>query len=373
MNKPLLISSLVALCASSALGVGSAIAADMTPILSNGPQRSANEERANKAMGLMLHRTLFAEGDPQLAADIVMDPQFINHDVEEPSGAQNFADFFLKPKEFGNPQAPRGGGARAASPSSLQRLFIVTDGDLTNMAYPTEGDADPGRRFASNMMEVKNSRVMQWWFSGPTNMDSSPGAQAARGGAAPNGAPPAGGARAGGPPTAPDFSKYYPEMGNVTVGMQSVVPLGAATTREQREANKKVVASFVDEFFNKKNYAIADRLLASDLKNHAEGQPSGAAAFAAYAKANPAKVVGIKTDAVLFTIAEGELVNIGYPVMHNDDPGAWFAQNLMRVKDGRIVEWWFSGYPYGSPREVNPWNKLGYNPRAAALKAGAKK
>jgi hypothetical protein len=46
--------------------------------------------------------------------------------------------------------------------------------------------------------------------------------------------------------------------------------------------------------------------------------------------------VGEKTDAVLFMIAEGELVNIGYP--------------------------------YGAPRFVNPWNKPGYKPRAAAVK-----
>ena len=362
MNKNLLVFLGSVLCS------GMVPAADMTPILSNGPQRSANEERASKAMGLMLHRTLFAEGDPQLAADIVMAPQFVNHDVEEPSGAQNFADFFLRPKEFRNPQPARGGGAHAAAPQALQRLFIVTDGDLTNMAYPTQGnDQDPGRRFASNMMEVKNGRVTQWWFSGPTNMDMSPGAQRARApGAAPNGA------RAGGPPSPPDYSKFYPQAGNVTVGMQSIIPLGAATTREQREANKKLVATFVDTFFNRRNYAEGEKLLATDLKNHIEGQPSGAAAFAAFAKANPAKVVGEKTDAVLFAIAEGELVNIGWPVTHNGDPGAWFAQNLVRVKDGRIVEWWFSGYPYGKPRFVNPWNRPGYDPRAAAV-AGATK
>jgi predicted SnoaL-like aldol condensation-catalyzing enzyme len=360
----------------AALGAGAVMAADMTPLLSNGPMRSVTEERANKAMGLMLHRTLFAEGDPQLAVDIVMNPQFINHDVEEPSGAQNFADFFLKPADFQNPNAQPSRPPRAASPQALQRLFVVTDGDLTNMAYPTQGNnEDPGRRFASNMMEVKSGRVTQWWFSGPTNMDSSPGAARAGGPGAPGGAPPAGAApgaaaRGGGAPPAaqapPDYSKWYPEMGNTTVSMQSIIPLGAATSRAQRDANKQVVAKFVDEFFNKKNYAIADSLLAKDLKNHGDGQPSGAD-FAVYAKANPAKVIGEKTDAVLFMIAEGELVNIGYPVTHNDDPGAWFAQNLLRVKDGKIVEWWFSGYPYGAPRFVNPWNKLGYNPRAAKV------
>jgi predicted SnoaL-like aldol condensation-catalyzing enzyme len=352
----------------ASLAMGAAAAADMKPILSNGPARSLTEERANKAMGLMLHRTLFAEGDPQLAADMVMSPQFINHDVEEPSGAQNFANFFLKPKEFQNPNAQPSRPPHAATPAQLTRLFIVTDGDLTNMAYPQRGDnEDPGRRFASNMMEVKHGRVTQWWFGGPTNMDTSPGAARAGGPPPAGAAPPPAGAPPAAAPAPPDYSKFYPELGNTTVSMQAIVPLGAATTRAQRDANEQVVATFVDQFFNKKNDAIADSLLAKDIKNHAEGQPSGAD-FVAYARANPAKVVGEKTDAVLFMIAEGELVNIGYPVTHNGDPGAWFAQNLVRVKDGRIVEWWFSGYPYGAPRFVNPWNKLGYKPRAVLSK-----
>lgn len=40
------------------------------------------------------------------------------------------------------------------------------------------------------------------------------------------------------------------------------------------------------------------------------------------------------------------------------DPGAWYGQNLLRVKNGKIVEWWFSGYPAGSGRELNPWNSI---------------
>ena len=45
-------------------GLGAAHAADMTPLLANGPERSIAQERANKAIGLLFHRTLFAEGEP---------------------------------------------------------------------------------------------------------------------------------------------------------------------------------------------------------------------------------------------------------------------------------------------------------------------
>ena len=374
------VATLVAFLIASA----AAQAADMTPILDNGPDRSAREEHANKAMGLMLHRTLFAEGDPQLAADIVMDPNFINHDIEEASGADGFANFFLKPAEYRNPNARPAGAPHAAGPAALMRLFIVTDNDITMMAYPTQGEnLDPGSRFASNMMEVKHNRVTQWWFSGPTNSDMSvpagpppggaPGAGApgaAGAGAPPAGAPPAGAPPAGAAPAArradPDYSKWYPEMGPITVSMQSIIPLGATTTRAERDANKKLVADFFDAFFNRKDASAASKYLSADLKNHIAGQPSGKD-FVAFAQNNQAKVTADRTDAVLFNLAEGELVDIGWPAPQNGDPGAWYAQNLLRVKGGKIVEWWYSGFPYGSPRAgLNPYNRLGYSARGQA-------
>ncbi|MFT3906753.1 MAG: hypothetical protein QM718_10655 [Steroidobacteraceae bacterium] len=350
------------------LAASTAGATDLTPILSNGPARSEREERANKAMGLMLSRTLFSEGDPLLAADIVMDANFVNHDVEEPSGADNFAGFFITPEKYGNPGGSRSSGPKAAAPTALRRLFIITDGDLTMMAYPTQG-GDPGRRFASNMMETKRGRVTQWWFSGPTQEDRSALAGkpiAPLPSAPPPAKAPAAASAAAQPKpaaTPPDFTQWYPESGNTTVSMQSVIPLGAPTSREQRDANKKMVVEFLDAFFNRKDDSAATRYLAADLRNHGENQPSGES-FARFARANPDKVAPSRVDSLLFTIAEGELVAVGYPAPINGDPGAWYAQNLFRVRDGKIVEWWYSGFPYGSPRYANPWNKLGYSPAA---------
>lgn len=356
----------------AALSCGAAHAADMTPLLNNGPAVSERQEYDNKALGLLFHRTLFAEGDPQLAADLLMDPNFINHDVEEASGAQGFANFFLNPTEYHNPNPTRSSGPHAAPPAALMRLFVVTDGDLTMMAYPTrEPDLDPGARFGSNMFETQHGRVTQWWYSGPTNFDP-----AARG-AAPAGAPPAA-AAAGAPApapmpqTPPDYSRWYPQSGTTVVSMQAVIPQGAVTSRAERDANKKLVASFFDAFFNQKNYAAAQSYLSSDLKSHVIGSSQGGA-FADYARSNRAKVTAEKTDSVLFLLAEGELVDIGWPVPHNGDPGAWYAQNLLRVKNGKITEWWYSGYPNGSPRLVNPYNALGYDPRSAAAGGAAGK
>lgn len=351
-----------------ALLIGSAaIAADMTPILSNGPGRSDREEYANKALGLLFHRTLFAEGDPQLAADLIMSPNFINHDKDEASGAENFAQFFLQPEKFKNPSPMRSTGPHTADANALTRLYSVTDGDITMMAYAGMGTGDPGARFGSNMFETKQGKVTQWWWSGPTNTDMAmmPPAEGMNAGAtgmagAAPGAPAgpsaaaAGGMAAGAAATPTDFTKWYAEKGITIVGMPMVINNGKAT-RAERDANKKLVTEFFDEFFNKKNYAVASKYLAENLINHSADQPSGKD-FVAYAQKNQDKVTAPKTDQVLFLLADGELVDIGWPSPRFGDPGAWYGQNLLRVKGGKIVEWWFSGYPTGKGRELNPWN-----------------
>lgn len=366
MNKKL--AALLTLLIGSA-----AVAADMTPILSNGPGRSEREEYANKALGLLFHRTLFSEGDPQLAADLIMSANFINHDKDEASGGDNFAQFFLNPEKFKNPTPNRSSGPHTADASALTRLYSVTDGDITMMAYAGMGAGDPGARYGSNMFETKQGKVTQWWWSGPTNTDMptmaegmNAGAAGMAAGAAP-GAPPAGAVPGATPPggmaagaapaaasTPTDFTQWYADKGITIVGMPMVINNGKAT-RAERDANKKLVTEFFDEFFNKKNYAVAAKYLSDDLKNHSADQPSGKD-FVAYAQKNQDKVTAPKTDAVLFLLADGELVDIGWPSARFGDPGAWYGQNLIRVKGGKIVEWWFSGYPTGKGRELNPWN-----------------
>jgi predicted SnoaL-like aldol condensation-catalyzing enzyme len=335
---------------------GSALAADMTPILSNGPGRSDREEYANKALGLLFHRTLFAEGDPQLAADLIMAANFVNHDVDEASGGENFAQFFLNPTKFHN-NNPNRYAPHTTTAAQLTRLFSVTDSDITMMAYPGEGSGDPGAQFASNMFETKQGKVTQWWFSGPLQgaMGPPPNAQGGMtAGTSPTSAPNSAGMAAA--PVTRDFTKWYPQAGNTIVGMPMVIPNGMAT-RVERDANKKLVAEFFNEFFNNQNYAAASKYLSADLKSHIKDSPQGSA-FVDYAKSNKNKVTAPNTDQVLFLLADGELVDIGWPRVINDDPGAWYGQNLLRVKNGKIVEWWFSGYPNGEPHKANPWNSI---------------
>jgi predicted SnoaL-like aldol condensation-catalyzing enzyme len=81
---------------------------------------------------------------------------------------------------------------------------------------------------------------------------------------------------------------------------------------------------------------------------HVDGAPSGAA-FARFARDNRAKVTAPDTRKFLFLMGEGDIVLVGFPVELLGDPGAWYAQNILRVKDGKITEWWYSGYPEGKP------------------------
>jgi len=319
-----------------------ALAADLTPILSNGPSLTDRQEHVAKAIALSFDVTLFGESDPQLAADLYADPSFKNHDVEEPSGAQNYANFFLKPKEYGNPNAMPRSGPKVPAARAITRLFTITDGDITMMAYPSADPGDPGGKFASNMMEVKNGRVAQWWFSGPSeggSMGPPPGGAAPRRTAAAP-APTT-------PPPAPDYTQYYPVPGVPTAGMPVIINVGTGT-RAERDANKQLVTDFFNSFFNN-NDSSAAQYLSPDLKCHVTGCAQGAD-FAAFATRNKATVTSADTSKVLFLLAEGNLVDIGFPVYVDGDPGGWYTQNLVRVENGKITEWWYSSRARGAPR-----------------------
>jgi len=330
MHRPLMRAAILA----AGLTTTAALAADLTPIIPAGPTLTDQQEHVKKAVALSFDRTLFGESDPQLAADLFADPNFINHDIEEPSGAQDYANFFLKPLEYGNPDKHPRNGPKVAAAGAITRLFVVTDGNITMMAYPSAGIGDPGGQFGSNMMEVKNNRVTQWWFSGPSEGGPPPGSAPA---AAPTG-----------PRKQPDFTPYYPVPGTVTAGMPTVINDGTATP-DQRAANKKLVTDFWNAFFNQGNTAAAARYLSPDLKSHVPNTPQGTA-FADFATKNKATVTSADTSKTLFLLAEGNLVDIGFPVPFDGDPGAWYTQNLVRVENGKITEWWYSSRAPGAPR-----------------------
>ncbi|MGC3979752.1 MAG: hypothetical protein QM808_00650 [Steroidobacteraceae bacterium] len=312
------------------------------PLLSNGPELTQAQEDLNEHLAITWHRNIMG-GDRTLGLSLT-DRNFIQHDVEEPSGSIEFVEFFTQP---GGPPGPDGGPRSAANaalkaqaeaakaagkplpatplrpvtaPALQTRLFAITDGALSFWAYGSRG-GDPGRFFGSNLVEVKNGKVTQEWYSGPTFTLPSD-AKAA------------------------DPAQWYPAPYQQVANTQFVVPIATATIA-QREANKKLVSDFWDAFFVRKEAAAA-QLLSPTLRNHIVDQPSGAE-FANFARQNPGKVTSPKIDRPLFVMGEGDLVIIGYPVELLSDPGAWYTTNMVRVKEGKIVEWWYSGYPEGHP------------------------
>lgn len=312
------------------------------PLLSTGAERTPAQEDFNELTALTWHRNIMG-GDRVLGLSLT-DRNFIQHDVEEPSGSVEFVEFFAQP---GGPPGPNGGSRapanaalkaqaeaakaagkplpatppKPAAPLALQtRLFAITDGDLTLWAYASRG-GDPGRFFGSNLAEVKSGKVTQEWYSGPT-FSLPADAKAA------------------------DPAQWYPGPYPQVANIQFVLPINAASTA-QRETNKKLVSDFWDAMFVRKE-AAASQLLSPNLRNHIADQPSGAE-FATFVRQNPGKVTAPKIDRPLFVMGEGDLVAIAFPVELLSDPGAWYAMNLVRVKDGKIVEWWYSGYPEGSP------------------------
>lgn len=312
------------------------------PLLNNGGERTQRQEDFTELTALTWHRNIMG-GDRVLGLSLT-DRNFIQHDVEEPSGSVEFVEFFAQP---GGPPGPDGGArspanaalkaqaeaAKAAgkplpatpprpiTPLALQtRLFAITDGDLTLWAYASRG-GDPGQFFGSNLAEVKNGKVTQQWYSGPTF--SVPADTKAA-----------------------DPAQWYPGPYAQVANVQFVVPINAASMA-QRDANKKLVGDFWDAMFVRKE-STAAQYLSPNLRNHIANQPSGAE-FASFARQNPGKVTAPQIDRPLFVMGEGDLVAIGFPVELLSDPGAWYAMNLVRVQDGKIVEWWYSGYPQGHP------------------------
>jgi predicted SnoaL-like aldol condensation-catalyzing enzyme len=311
------------------IGIGSACAANMnmTPILSTGAKSTQEQDEASNLLALQFVREFFNHGtmNASQAAEAFLAPDFQNHDPDEPSGSKGFANWVNRNRK----------AELKPTPEPL-RLLVMSDGDLTLFVYPNRNADDPASTLGSNLFSHKDGKLTAWYYSGP---------QAGQGGPPAAPPPPAAGTTAAAPaaPPAPppprDYSKMYQ---GYTASNGSVVIMNAgASSAAERAANKKLVLNFWNDFFVHKK-ASAAKALSPALTNHVPGQPSGAE-FAAYATRNPFNVTAQKLDDVLFTIAQGDLVAIGFPFPVNGDPGAHYLTNLVRVKEGKIVDWWFSG------------------------------
>ncbi|MGC3983059.1 MAG: hypothetical protein QM808_17535 [Steroidobacteraceae bacterium] len=330
--------SLLAMTVAATLCMSAAFAQTAAPILPNGAAATQTQDDANKDLVMKFMRDFFNHGQMSAnqAAELYLARDFQNHDPDEPSGNLAFAGFVSKR------------GSTAVTPEPL-RLLVMTEGDLTLFVYPNKSSDDPASSFGSNLFSHKNGKLTAWWYSGPmANQGMPPGGDGMGADGMAAGGMGAEGMAAGAAPgmaaaaPTPDYSKLYKGY-TASTGASVVMSTGTASIT-QRAANKKLVLSFINDFFVQKKSDVANKYLATSLKNHSKDQPSGSE-FATYAAKNADKVTAPKTNQILFSIADGDMVAVAHPMPVNGDPGGHYALNLARVQDNKIVDWWYSGYP----------------------------
>ncbi|WP_175796473.1 nuclear transport factor 2 family protein [Burkholderia anthina] len=105
------------------------------------------------------------------------------------------------------------------------------------------------------------------------------------------------------------------------------------------EANRQLVLTFYDRFFNKHEAVEAAAVVADDYKQHNPHVPDGKKPFVSYFvgafQKNPESCVRIVRSA-----ADGDLVYLHvHATEHPGDRGEAVV-DIFRVQDGRIVEHW---------------------------------
>ncbi|AOK20097.1 hypothetical protein WT26_30345 [Burkholderia cepacia] len=105
------------------------------------------------------------------------------------------------------------------------------------------------------------------------------------------------------------------------------------------EANRQLVLTFYDRFFNKHDIAAAATVVADDYKQHNPHVPDGKKPFVSYFtgafKDNPqsrARIVRSATD--------GDLVYLHVHSTERPGDRGEAVVDIFRVKDGKIVEHW---------------------------------
>jgi predicted SnoaL-like aldol condensation-catalyzing enzyme len=166
-------------------------------------------------------------------------------------------------------------------------------------------------------------------------------------------------------------TKVRPAMeGAVTV----IIPSGKKDSKKE-EANRKLVLEWFDDFWNHGNFSNWPKYMAADFRNHDPAEPAVGAQALADWLAERSKASGRGKPAPkdpyakLFVMADGDLVFISHsPTINRDanvDPARTFGGNILRVENGKIVEWWFSGMTGGGmPAAAGAGARAGGEPAA---------
>ncbi|MPV61298.1 hypothetical protein CFB46_28040 [Burkholderia sp. HI2761] len=113
----------------------------------------------------------------------------------------------------------------------------------------------------------------------------------------------------------------------------------AARDLAAEEANRQLVLTFYDRFFNRHEAVEAAAVVADDYKQHNPHVPDGKKPFVSYFvgafQKNPASRARIVRSA-----ADGDLVYLHVHAIERPGDRGEAVVDIFRVKDGKIVEHW---------------------------------
>jgi predicted SnoaL-like aldol condensation-catalyzing enzyme len=125
----------------------------------------------------------------------------------------------------------------------------------------------------------------------------------------------------------------------VLAGSATAEPAIQARDTSVEEANRQLVLTFYDSFFNRHDIVQAAKVVADDYRQHNPGVPDGKAPlvdyFTGFFKSNPQSRARIVRSA-----ADGDLVWLHVHSTNGKDDLGRAVLDIFRVKDGQIVEHW---------------------------------
>lgn len=125
----------------------------------------------------------------------------------------------------------------------------------------------------------------------------------------------------------------------VLAGGATAAPAVQARDTAVEEANRQLVLTFYDRFFNRHDTVKAAKVIANDYRQHNPGVPNGRAPlvdyFTGYFKANPQSRARVVRSA-----ANGDLVWLHVHSTNGKGDLGRAVGDIFRVEDGKIVEHW---------------------------------
>jgi predicted SnoaL-like aldol condensation-catalyzing enzyme len=111
---------------------------------------------------------------------------------------------------------------------------------------------------------------------------------------------------------------------------------GIVMSRTTQERNKALVLEAFNTLFNKRDYAAAEKFWSPDYLQHSAHIPPGRDGLFNLIKASPPTIryePGVIVAEGDFVIVHGRFSGFGLPVN-------WIAADIIRMKDGVLVEHW---------------------------------